>query len=557
MKTGILSLLAWSLPFLLMAQNNASTQSILEGNENGIQWVTGLTWEQVKEKAKKENKSIFLDCFATWCAPCHEMDKNVYPDKKVGEAINEKFIAVKVQMDKTSYDNDTIKKWYMDANTIQKNYVVNSFPTFLFFSPQGQPLHRAAGYRSPTEFLALAEDALNPEKQYYALLKNYQPGKIDTSELKGLARALRNSGGELPAKMALEYLSRIPPSELSNEDNIILMCQFGNNKAMQQFAGKYLLNIPAKKYSEKMNWTLIRTFSQERSIHDRVLQYLRGLKMGELRKQLSVLTVFKTDSGARAIANKYINSLKNDELFTKDNLLFVQQFTNSSKDIGFMIFRENPARIDKVMGSKNYANIIVENVIIDEYYDSCFQTAIKNKADNMPWDSIAKQVKTKYGNATAERVDLQVRSSLYRYLAEKTNKYWPEYIKFYIDKIEKNGYDTTHPQIQFLDVVNLNNFVFNAIFYHSNDTGQMKTGLRWMEGVLRRNPKEANNIDTYANLLYKLGRGKEAVEWQQKAIQIAIEEKDMNQFLPSLEDNLSKMKRGIPTWILPDKIEEQ
>lgn len=114
------------------------------------------------------------------------MDKDVYPDEKVGEAINQQFIAVKVQMDKTAYDNDTIKRWYNDAKRIESYYMVTSFPAFLFFYPDGTPMHRAVGYRTLNDFITLVKDALNPDKQYYAILYNYIPGIFDTSELKGL-----------------------------------------------------------------------------------------------------------------------------------------------------------------------------------------------------------------------------------------------------------------------------------------------------------------------------------------------------------------------------------
>src|SRR5205807_219920 len=92
MKRLLCSLIMY-LPLLILAQENT-----------GIKWTEGLTWEQVKEKAKKENKYIFLDCFATWCGPCKLMDKEIYTNDTVGSYFNDKFISVKVQMDKAKND---------------------------------------------------------------------------------------------------------------------------------------------------------------------------------------------------------------------------------------------------------------------------------------------------------------------------------------------------------------------------------------------------------------------------------------------------------------------
>src|SRR5688500_9355246 len=95
-----LLLIIFLLPLLTIAQ------------EKGIQWTTGLSWNQIKAKAKKENKFIFLDCYATWCGPCKEMDKKIYVNDSVGDYFNQHFVSVKVQMDKTKNDDESVKKWY-------------------------------------------------------------------------------------------------------------------------------------------------------------------------------------------------------------------------------------------------------------------------------------------------------------------------------------------------------------------------------------------------------------------------------------------------------------
>lgn len=51
-------LLSFLVPILVHAQ------------DTGIHFEHTLTWQQVQEKAKAENKYIFIDCFTTWCGPC-------------------------------------------------------------------------------------------------------------------------------------------------------------------------------------------------------------------------------------------------------------------------------------------------------------------------------------------------------------------------------------------------------------------------------------------------------------------------------------------------------
>ncbi|ULT27695.1 thioredoxin domain-containing protein [Sphingobacterium sp. E70] len=44
-----------------------------------MKFVEGLSWKQVKERAKAENKFIFVELFATWCGPCQYMSNEVFP----------------------------------------------------------------------------------------------------------------------------------------------------------------------------------------------------------------------------------------------------------------------------------------------------------------------------------------------------------------------------------------------------------------------------------------------------------------------------------------------
>src|SRR6185436_18638659 len=103
----------------------------------GIKWTSGLTWEQVKQKAKQENKYIFIDCYTTWCGPCKMMDMQVYPNASVSSYFNEHFISVKVQMDKTNKDDKEIKKWYATAEAMITDYKIEGYPSFVFLSPDG------------------------------------------------------------------------------------------------------------------------------------------------------------------------------------------------------------------------------------------------------------------------------------------------------------------------------------------------------------------------------------------------------------------------------------
>jgi uncharacterized protein YyaL (SSP411 family) len=55
--------------------------------------------EEAFEKAKQENKPVFLSSGAIWCHWCHVMAKESFEDDEIARILNEKFIAIKLDRD--------------------------------------------------------------------------------------------------------------------------------------------------------------------------------------------------------------------------------------------------------------------------------------------------------------------------------------------------------------------------------------------------------------------------------------------------------------------------
>src|SRR6201999_1271726 len=70
---------------------------------------------------------------------------------------------------------------------IQKDYSVNVYPTYLFFSPTGEIVHKDIGAKKMDDFIQIVGDAMDEHKQYFTLLKNYQNGRRDFEAMPYLA----------------------------------------------------------------------------------------------------------------------------------------------------------------------------------------------------------------------------------------------------------------------------------------------------------------------------------------------------------------------------------
>jgi thiol:disulfide interchange protein len=128
------------------------TKNVQVKTEVGIQFFTG-TWQQALDKAKKENKYIFLDAYASWCGPCKMMKHKTFTDKAVAEFYNKNFINVAIDMEKSG-----------DGPALAEKYYVEAYPTLIYFKSDGKLIGKAMGFRKSKEFLEMGEQVMAKAK---------------------------------------------------------------------------------------------------------------------------------------------------------------------------------------------------------------------------------------------------------------------------------------------------------------------------------------------------------------------------------------------------------
>lgn len=205
----------------------------------------GLSWTQIKEKAKKENKYIFVDCFTTWCGPCKYMTNTIFPQPKVGDFFNSNFVNAKIQMDKTKSDNEEVKSWYTEAARFEKEYKIQAYPTFLIFDPNGELVHRIVGGGEADQFIARAKEGLNPETQFYSLLKNFESNPNDVSIAKNLAKAAESAYDQENLKKAqTSIINALKEEELFQKENLTMLVKSASSSDSKAY--QLILNNKAK-----------------------------------------------------------------------------------------------------------------------------------------------------------------------------------------------------------------------------------------------------------------------------------------------------------------------
>lgn len=165
------------------------------GQEEGIVFME-QDWEKALEKAKTEDKLVFVDAYTSWCKPCKEMDQKVFPQKIVGEFFEKNFISVKVNTEKEG-----------KGKALQEKYEILYYPTFLFLEGDGSQVHRMAGYQSAPKLIDLGIVAMNPNNRLSSLMKRYEDGDRDSDFLLTYLGVLSKAMDGSQIVVAEEYLN--------------------------------------------------------------------------------------------------------------------------------------------------------------------------------------------------------------------------------------------------------------------------------------------------------------------------------------------------------------
>jgi uncharacterized protein YyaL (SSP411 family) len=115
---------------------------LLQYAHNPVDW---HAWGgEAFEKAKKEDKPIFLSIGYSTCHWCHVMERESFESADVAQVLNENFISVKVDREERP-----------DIDTVYMNYVMattggGGWPMSVFITPEGKPFYGGT-YFPPTD----------------------------------------------------------------------------------------------------------------------------------------------------------------------------------------------------------------------------------------------------------------------------------------------------------------------------------------------------------------------------------------------------------------------
>ncbi len=106
------------------------------------------SWDEIIEKAKTENKLIFISLYSEWAGPCKWMDKNVYNKSDIGLFYNSNFFNVEVDSQSPF------------GISIREIHNLKNVPSFLFIDSDENEIYKLQGKIEFKKFIDLGKVAI-------------------------------------------------------------------------------------------------------------------------------------------------------------------------------------------------------------------------------------------------------------------------------------------------------------------------------------------------------------------------------------------------------------
>ena len=103
------------------------------------------SYKEALAEAKKQNKLVFIDAYASWCGPCRLLKEKTFTDKAVVDYYNEHFINVSVDVEKG------------EGPELATKYKVTHYPTLIIADKDGKRITFTVGYIQPDDLLGFGK----------------------------------------------------------------------------------------------------------------------------------------------------------------------------------------------------------------------------------------------------------------------------------------------------------------------------------------------------------------------------------------------------------------
>lgn len=241
-----------------------------------------ISFDEALTAAKKENKLVFVDFFTTWCGPCKMMSNKTFPQKEVGDFMNERFVPLKLDAEK-------------EGAELAKKYGVKAYPTYIVVDATGKQVAKFSGYMDGPKFIDEVKVALDPERSPERITARYESGERTPELVDHYAMMLMKQRKEAEGfKVIDEYYASLSDADRLKPENAFLFTVYtvdlDNDRAKFMATNK---NKFTGETAEKVNSVLASLYGQKLSTYFSGYMYREGkyntAEFNQLKKEIADL----------------------------------------------------------------------------------------------------------------------------------------------------------------------------------------------------------------------------------------------------------------------------
>jgi len=338
-----------------------------------------LTLKAALAKAKTENKSVFIDCFTTWCIPCKQMEANVFTQDSVADFYNKNFINIKVDMEKG------------EGPALKKMFTIEAFPSYLVLDAEGKIRNKFVGGMSAKDFIANAGKGLTANSEEASLNARYERGdrspEFMRAYIKQKVKVMEISRAK---QLNVELMNLLTPQQKASPENWFL---FGQNRYTmylsdlfspnfkyladhwKDFVAKNTKDTVDKKlssvYRQIASWTLNGFYAKVKPYDKATYEmYKSQIKKTEMpdKNQLLVMMDIAMAAGEKDITRVTDLFIKHLASFSEDNRHILFDYYTFARTIKGYNFPKIEALSDEISKSSSNPYLVKQFKSLKERY---------------------------------------------------------------------------------------------------------------------------------------------------------------------------------------------
>ncbi len=259
-------------------------------------------------------------------------------------------------------------------------------------------------------------------------------------------------------------------------------------------------------------------FDTTKQYYTRLHQFENGRRDSSFLYQLAIQVYDAYDMPTgKKIMKAFLAGQPN--LFTPAALKLITTYTTRSTDEYFGFLAEHAPEINHVMGAGKAENK-VRSIYLNEGNRLGWGKSVPD------WGDVQKKIAAKLPGEAAE-ITMRIKINYFN-----TKRDWPNFEKAIVAYMKQYSH--------LMNDGELNSLAWN-VFEHCSDMTCVAQILDWSKQL--KDAKEPAFLDTYANLLYKLGKKDAAIALEQKALDLSP-----TNDRSGVQSTIDKMKKGEKTW---------